>query len=328
MKEHFYNDISARFTLSAKDSLLSDSNSLFKHAAQVEGVRAWTNSLLALTNLLWHCSITMLAFSSALSVWLPRTLATLSWTVWETKGQKRNFFNCCKLWQEVVFAFSSRHKTNMQDSFVSREREEITQGQQEDNKMKNNKPFLEPCYFCREVNLTVRYIQISWQGAQNQMIVRLWQGKNGLLFNHSLLFQLRQIQKSWQPDETKKHSTAPTGIEPRILRTLVARSNHWATKPQPELCVNFRLSPSCQFFLHYEVTRIARVYKHGATNDNSLDLHHFNYKLALVGIIPNHSLLFQLRQRQKSRQPDQTKKKQRSPAGNRIQGLANAGRTL
>ena len=46
----------------------------------------------------------------------------------------------------------------------------------------------------------------------------------------------------------KKHSAAPPGIEPRILRILVARSNHWATKPQRELRVNFRLSPSCQFF--------------------------------------------------------------------------------
>ena len=40
----------------------------------------------------------------------------------------------------------------------------------------------------------------------------------------------------------KKHSAAPPGIEPRILRNLVARSNHWATKPQQELRVNFRLS--------------------------------------------------------------------------------------
>ena len=50
--------------------------------------------------------------------------------------------------------------------------------------------------------------------------------------------------------------------------------------------MNFRLSPSCQLFFHYEVTRIARVYKHAATNDNSLDLDPFNRKLALVGIIP------------------------------------------
>ena len=49
----------------------------------------------------------------------------------------------------------------------------------------------------------------------------------------------------------KKHSAAPPGIEPRILRILVARSNHWATKPQRELRVNSRLSPSCQFFFHY-----------------------------------------------------------------------------
>ena len=54
--------------------------------------------------------------------------------------------------------------------------------------------------------------------------------------------------------------------------------------------MNFRLSPSCQFFFHSEVTRIARVYKHAATNDNSLDLHPFNRKLALVGIIPRRIL--------------------------------------
>ena len=48
-----------------------------------------------------------------------------------------------------------------------------------------------------------------------------------------------------------------------------------------------RLSPSRQFFFHYEVTRIARVYKHAATNDNSLDLDPFNRKRVLVGIIPN-----------------------------------------
>ena len=46
----------------------------------------------------------------------------------------------------------------------------------------------------------------------------------------------------------KKHSAAPPGIEPRILRIPVARSNHWATKPQRELRVNSRFSPSCQFF--------------------------------------------------------------------------------
>ena len=40
----------------------------------------------------------------------------------------------------------------------------------------------------------------------------------------------------------KKHNAALPGIEPRILRILVARSNHWATKPQRELRVNFRLS--------------------------------------------------------------------------------------
>ena len=84
----------------------------------------------------------------------------------------------------------------------------------------------------------------------------------------------------------EKTQRSPPGIKPKVLRILVARSNHWATKPQRELRVNSRLSPSCQFFFHYEVTRIARVYKHAATNDNSLDLDPFNRKLALVGIIP------------------------------------------
>ena len=36
----------------------------------------------------------------------------------------------------------------------------------------------------------------------------------------------------------KKHSAAPPGIEPRILRVLVARSNHWATKPQRDPAVS------------------------------------------------------------------------------------------
>ena len=36
----------------------------------------------------------------------------------------------------------------------------------------------------------------------------------------------------------EKHSAAPPGIEPRVLRILVARYNHWATKPQRELRVN------------------------------------------------------------------------------------------
>ena len=37
----------------------------------------------------------------------------------------------------------------------------------------------------------------------------------------------------------RNNSAAPPGIEPRILRILVARSNHWATKPQRELRVIF-----------------------------------------------------------------------------------------
>ena len=40
------------------------------------------------------------------------------------------------------------------------------------------------------------------------------------------------------------------------------------------------------------MTRIARVYKHAATNDNSLDLDPFNRKFALVGIIPNQLFSF------------------------------------
>ena len=89
--------------------------------------------------------------------------------------------------------------------------------------------------------------------------------------------------------------------------------------------MNFRLSPSCQFFFHYEVTRIARVYKNAATNDNSLDLDPFNRKLALVGIIPNHFFSFSS---DKDRRTDsrirRKKKTQRSPAGNRTQDLANS----
>ena len=111
------------------------------------------------------------------------------------------------------------------------------------------------------------------------------------LINSSLSAPTK-IEELTAGSDEKKHSAAPPGIEPRILRILVARSNHWATKPQRELRVNFRLSPSCQFFFHYEVTRIARVYKHAATNDNSLDLDPFNRKLALVGIIPNQLFSF------------------------------------
>ena len=64
--------------------------------------------------------------------------------------------------------------------------------------------------------------------------------------SNSLLFQLRQRQKKWQPDQTKTHSATPPGIEPWVLRNLVARPNHWAKKPRQELRVNSRLSPSCQ----------------------------------------------------------------------------------
>ena len=126
----------------------------------------------------------------------------------------------------------------------------------------------------------------------------------------------------------KKHSAAPPGIEPKVLRILVARSNHWATKPQRELRVNFRLSPSCQFFFRYEVTRIARVYKHAATNDSSLDLDPFNRKLALVGIILIKFSSLSAPTKIEELTAGSDEKTQRSPAGNRTQGLANSSRTL
>ena len=79
-------------------------------------------------------------------------------------------------------------------------------------------------------------------------------------FLNQILFSFSADKDRRSDSRIRKHSAAPPGIEPRILRILVARSNHWATKPQRELRVNFRLSPSCQFFFHYDVTRIARVY--------------------------------------------------------------------
>ena len=83
-------------------------------------------------------------------------------------------------------------------------------------------------------------------------------------FSYQILFSFStdKDRKNWQPDQTKKHSAAPPGIEPKVLRILVARSNHWATKPQRELRVNFRLSPSCQLFFHYEwLERATRIRK-------------------------------------------------------------------
>ena len=41
----------------------------------------------------------------------------------------------------------------------------------------------------------------------------------------SLLFQLRQKQKNRQPDEMKKHSLAPPGIEPTVLLILIPSSD-------------------------------------------------------------------------------------------------------
>ena len=151
----------------------------------------------------------------------------------------------------------------------------------------------------------------------------------GIIPNQLFSFSSDKDRRTDSRIRRKKHSAAPPRIEPRILRILVARSNHWATKPQRELRVNFRLSPSCQFFFHYEVTRIARVYKHAATNDKSLDLDPFNRKLALVGIIPNQLFSFSS-DNFKDRRTDsriRRKKTQRSPAGNRTQDLILVARS-
>ena len=53
-------------------------------------------------------------------------------------------------------------------------------------------------------------------------------------------------------DEKTQHS--PAGIQTRVFRLPIGRSNHWATKPWQELRANSRLSLSCWFFFHYEVT--------------------------------------------------------------------------
>ena len=54
----------------------------------------------------------------------------------------------------------------------------------------------------------------------------------------------------------EKHSASPPGIEPRVLRILVARSNHWATKPQRELGVKSRLSPNARAALFFRLIRL------------------------------------------------------------------------
>ena len=77
-------------------------------------------------------------------------------------------------------------------------------------------------------------------------------------------------------------------------------------------------------FFHYEVTRISRVYKHAATNDNSLDLDPFNRKLALVGIIPIKFSSLSAPTKIEELTAGSDEKTQRSPAGNRTQGLAHA----
>ena len=58
----------------------------------------------------------------------------------------------------------------------------------------------------------------------------------------------------------EKTQRSPAGIEPRVLRILVARSNHWATKPQRELR-EFSTFTKLSVLFHYEVhvTRIAQI---------------------------------------------------------------------
>ena len=65
------------------------------------------------------------------------------------------------------------------------------------------------------------------------------------------------------------------------------------------------------------MTRIARVYKHAATNDNSLDLDPFNRKLALVGIIPIKFSSLSAPTKIEELTAGSDEKTQRSPAGNR-----------
>ena len=60
-------------------------------------------------------------------------------------------------------------------------------------------------------------------------------------------------------DEKTQRSPAGNRTQGLANSSRTLYMNHWATKPQRELRVNSRLSPSCQFFFHYEVTRIARA---------------------------------------------------------------------
>ena len=69
---------------------------------------------------------------------------------------------------------------------------------------------------------------------------------NGCLVADKLSFIFSSLSAPTKIEELKagvdeKHNAAPPGIEPRVLRILVARSNNWATKPQPELRVNGEL---------------------------------------------------------------------------------------
>ena len=88
--------------------------------------------------------------------------------------------------------------------------------------------------------------------------------------------------------------------------------------------MNCHLSPSCQFFFHYKVTRIARVYKHAATNENSLDLKPFKLKLVLPGsfLIKFSSLSAPTKIEDLTAGSDE--KTQRRPTGDRTQGLASS----
>ena len=90
------------------------------------------------------------------------------------------------------------------------------------------------------------------------------------------------------PDE--KHSAAPPGIEPRVLWILVVRSNHWAMKPRRKCMWILAFHQAVSSFPLRGNPDCPTVYKHAATNENSLDWNPFNRKLALAGIIPNQIL--------------------------------------
>ena len=62
---------------------------------------------------------------------------------------------------------------------------------------------------------------------------------SGSFLINSSLSAPTKIEELTAGSDEKNTAQPPPGIEPRILRILVARSNHWATKPQRELRVNF-----------------------------------------------------------------------------------------